>query len=195
MSVSSPLLWLASTSPRRLALLQQIGLHPRVLPIAVDETVLPEESPEDCVIRLARAKAEAGVRMMPAPGWVLAADTVVVAAGRQFGKPASLAEARDMWACLPAPDHRVLTAVAVARDDQLRHVLVTTHVDFMSIPSDEQDAYWASGEPVDKAGGYAIQGRAAIYVRGIRGSYSNVVGLPLAETAELLRASHFPLWG
>lgn len=189
------MLWLASTSPRRLALLQQIGLYPRVLPISVDETSLPDERPEACVIRLARAKAEAGLRMMPAPGWVLAADTVVVAAGRQFGKPASLAEAREIWACLPSPDHRVLTAVAVAHDDQLQHVLVSTRVDFMPIPSDEQDNYWASGEPADKAGGYAIQGRAAIYVRGIEGSYSNVVGLPLAETAELLRASHFPLWG
>lgn len=193
--MTAPLLWLASTSPRRLALLQQIGLHPRVLPIAVDETALPDETPEACVVRLARAKAEAGLRMMPSPGWVLAADTVVVAAGRQFGKPASLAEARDMWRCLPSPDHRVLTAVAVAHAGELAHVLVATRVDFMPIPSDEQDAYWVSGEPADKAGGYAIQGRAAIYVRGIEGSYSNVVGLPLAETAELLRASHFPLWG
>lgn len=188
------MLWLASSSPRRLALLQQIGLHPRVLPVSVDETVLSDESPETCVVRLARDKVLAGAAIAPSSGWVLAADTVVVAGGRQFGKPASLAEAREMWACLPAPDHRVLTGVALWHAGEIREALVSTAVDFMPIPEAEQHAYWASGEPQDKAGGYAIQGRAALYVRGIRGSYSNVVGLPLAETADLLRASHFPLW-
>lgn len=188
-------LYLASTSPRRHELLRQIGVQPAPLTVAVDETVLPGETAAAYVQRLAMAKAEAGIRALGhADAWVLAADTTVLAGGEILGKPESLADARRIWALLPAPDHQVLTGVALIHGNQRHECVVSTAVDFQDIPFDEQAAYWATGEPCDKAGGYAIQGRAALYVRGIRGSYSNVVGLPLAETAELLRRSQFPLW-
>lgn len=189
-------LFLASTSPRRLDLLRQIGLQPRVLPVAVDESVRAGESAATYVERLARAKAEAGAAFPEtADAWVLAADTTVMAAGRILGKPASLAEAREIWACLTQPDHQVLTGIALLHGGVISSQVVCTQVSFAGIPEAEQRLYWASGEPQDKAGGYAIQGRAALYVQGISGSYSNVVGLPLAETAALLRAAGYPLWG
>lgn len=191
-----PMLFLASTSPRRLDLLRQIGLQPRVLPVAVDESVLPGESASAYVERLARAKAQAGAAFPEtADAWILAADTTVMASGQILGKPASLAEAKRIWACLSAPDHQVLTGIALLHRGVVSSQVVSTQVRFSGIPDDEQPLYWASGEPQDKAGGYAIQGRAALYVQGISGSYSNVVGLPLAETAALLRASGYPLWG
>lgn len=186
-------LYLASTSPRRLTLLEQIGVRPEVRAVAVDETPLPAESAHDYVLRLACAKALACAPVQE-HDWVLAADTTVSAGGEILGKPESFADARRIWALLPSADHCVWTAVALRRGDQLWHVVVSTHVDFAAIPADEQLRYWQSGEPQDKAGGYAIQGLAALYVRGITGSYSNVVGLPLAETADLLRLSQFPLW-
>lgn len=188
-------LYLASTSPRRHELLRQIGLQPLPLTVAVDEAVLPGESATAYVQRLALAKVEAGVQALGrVDAWVLAADTTVLAGGEILGKPESLADARRIWALLPSSDHQVLTGVALAHDGRRYHCVVSTAVDFLPIPDEEQTAYWATGEPCDKAGGYAIQGRAALYVTGIRGSYSNVVGLPLAETAELLRRSQFPLW-
>ncbi len=188
-------LYLASTSPRRHELLRQIGLRPLPLTVAVDESVLPGESAEDYVRRLAIAKAEAGVQALGRDdAWVLAADTTVFAGGEILGKPESLEDARRIWALLPSPDHQVLTGVALIHAGGLQQCTVSTRVEFQSIPEAEQLAYWASGEPCDKAGGYAIQGRAALYVSAIQGSYSNVVGLPLAETAELLRRSQFPLW-
>lgn len=188
-------LYLASTSPRRHELLRQIGLLPLPLTVAVDEAVLPGESATAYVQRLALAKVEAGVQALgQADAWVLAADTTVLAGGEILGKPESLADARRIWALLPSPDHQVLTGVALAHGSRRYHCVVSTAVDFLPIPDEEQIAYWATGEPCDKAGGYAIQGRAALYVTGIHGSYSNVVGLPLAETAELLRRSQFPLW-
>lgn len=191
-------LLLASTSPRRLELLRQIGLRPEVLRVDIDESVRPGEAAADYVLRLARAKAEAGRAQAEAagygPAWVLAADTTVLAGGEILGKPASLDDARRIWALLPSPDHQVLTGVALVHGDRILSRVVSTAVDFLPIPAPEQEAYWASGEPQDKAGGYAIQGRAALYVAGIRGSYSNVVGLPLAETAALLRQADHPLW-
>lgn len=202
-------LYLASTSPRRLSLLQQIGLQPQVLSVAVDETPRPNESATDYVLRLACAKAAAAVlpiaiadpdssdqanAQATTQAWVLAADTTVFAGTEILGKPSSYADAQRIWSLLPSSDHVVLTAVALRRGNQLWHQVVTTKVHFMAIPADEQWFYWQSGEPQDKAGGYAIQGLAALYVRGIEGSYSNVVGLPLAETVDLLRLSQFPLW-
>lgn len=188
-------LHLASTSPRRHELLRQIGLQPLPLAVAVDESVRAGETAEAYVRRLAVAKAEAGVLALGEPdGWVLAADTTVFAGGEILGKPESLNDARRIWALLPSPDHQVLTGVALIHAGRLHQCVVSTAVDFQPIPDEEQAVYWATGEPCDKAGGYAIQGRAALYISGIRGSYSNVVGLPLAETAELLRRSQFPLW-
>lgn len=190
------MLYLASASPRRLALLRQLGLQPQVVVADIDESPRPAEHPAGYVERLAREKAAAVVAALAPTSscWLLAADTTVMAGGQILGKPQSLEDARRIWALLPAPDHQVLTGIALWHDGVITSQVVATQVDFAPIPPHEQLAYWATGEPADKAGAYAIQGRAAQYVRAIHGSYSNVVGLPLAETAALLRASGFPLW-
>lgn len=190
------MLYLASASPRRLALLRQLGLQPQVFVADIDETPRPAEHPAGYVERLAREKAAAVLAALAPTSscWLLAADTTVMAGGQILGKPQSLEDARRIWALLPEPDHQVLTGIALWHDGVITSQVVATQVDFAPIPPHEQLAYWATGEPADKAGAYAIQGRAAQYVRAIHGSYSNVVGLPLAETAALLRASGFPLW-
>jgi len=190
-------LYLASASLRRADLLRQIGITARCLPADVDETPRVSESPMDYVQRLAIAKANTvASRLTPIqePVWVLAADTTVVADGQILTKPENFDDAQRIWRHLTAKDHAVLTGIALWYQGHLTHRVVSTQVDFMGIPEAEQRAYWDTGEPQDKAGAYAIQGRAALYIRGITGSYSNVVGLPLAETAELLRMAHFPLW-
>lgn len=190
-------LYLASASPRRADLLRQIGITARCLPADVDESLQAGESACDYVRRLAVAKAET-VAMRLAhvrePIWVLAADTTVVAGGEILAKPESFNDAKRIWQHLQAPDHRVLTGIALWHGGKVVQHVVSTKVDFAGIPEAEQRAYWDSGEPQDKAGAYAIQGRAALYIRGIEGSYSNVVGLPLAETAALLRQADYPLW-
>jgi septum formation protein len=196
--MTSPLC-LASTSPRRRELLQQLGLDFTVLKIDVDETRQAHESPEHYVERLAREKARAGLAQAESGALVIAADTTVALGDRELGKPASEAEAFAMWTQLSGKEHRVLTGIAVARrqaggDDEILSEVVTTTVAFRDIALEEMTAYWASGEPADKAGGYAIQGRAAVFVTGIRGSYSNVVGLPLAEAAALLSRFGLSVW-
>jgi septum formation protein len=192
--VAAPRLFLASTSPRRRELLQQLGLSFDVLKIDVDETRRADETPEAYVERLARDKAHAGLAQVSAGAVVIAADTTVALANDELGKPASLAEAYAMWARLSGQTHRVLTGVAVATAARMESGVVTTQVHFRDITMAEQTAYWASGEPQDKAGGYAIQGKGAVFVRGIEGSYSNVVGLPLAETAAMLASFGFSIW-
>ena len=190
-------LYLASASPRRADLLRQIGITARCLPADVDESLHMGESALDYVQRLARAKAEtvaARLGHVHEPIWVLAADTTVVAAGEILHKPENFTDAKRIWRHLKEPDHCVLTGIALWHDGKVVARVVSTKVDFAGIPEAEQRAYWDSGEPQDKAGGYAIQGRAALYIRGIEGSYSNVVGLPLAETAALLRQACYPLW-
>ena len=178
---------LASASPRRSELLRQLGLRFDVTPAEIDETPLTGELPETYVERVARAKAAAAwasLREPDAP--VLAADTAVIVDDRILGKPADEADAAAMLTALSGRDHEVLTAVAV-RDAAREDVAVNrTTVTFRAIGSDEIAAYWRSGEPAGKAGGYAIQGLAAVFVVGIRGSYSGVMGLPLFETAQLL---------
>lgn len=181
----TPPLFLASTSPRRRELLAQLGLRFAVLEVEVDESRQAGESPEHYVARLARDKAQAGLAQA-GDGVVVAADTTVALDDAVLGKPASLAEAEAMWRQLSGRRHRVLTGVAVGRGGDIRVEVVATTVGFRSITDAEMRAYWASGEPADKAGGYAIQGLGAVFVAGIDGSYSNVVGLPLAETAALL---------
>lgn len=189
-----PSLYLASTSPRRRELLQQLGLEFSVLRIDVDETRLAGETPEHYVQRLAQEKARAGLVQVPAGSVVIAADTTVALGDAELGKPGSEAEAIAMWMQLSGRGHRVLTGVAVARGDEIVAQVVTTAVHFRDIVPEEMRAYWASGEPADKAGAYAIQGRGAVFVTGINGSYSNVVGLPLAETAELLAQFGISVW-
>ena len=189
-------IYLASASPRRSALLAQIGVPFRVLAADVVETELPGETAAIYVERIALAKADAGWERVrhasPAP--VLAADTAVVLDDELFAKPANESEALVMLARLSGRSHSVLTAVAL-RWHEVRETRVTTsEVRFRATTPAERLAYCRSGEPYDKAGGYAIQGQAAVFVEHLNGSYSSVMGLPLCETAELLGAYALPPW-
>ena len=177
---------LASASPRRLDLLAQIGVVPdAVIPTGIDETPLRDELPRQAVQRLARAKATAAAL----PGaFVLAADTVVACGRRILPKAETEAEARACLTLLSGRRHRVLTAVVLAAPDGRRaERLAESVVGFARLSEPQLRAYLASGEWRGKAGGYAIQGRAAAHVRFLSGSYSGVVGLPLFETASLLQ--------
>ncbi len=190
--MNEPRLVLASASPRRLALLAQIGLTPdRVLHPEIDETPLPRELPRAHAERLARAKADA----VDAPGcFVLAADTVVAAGRRILPKAATEAEARACLTLLSGRRHRVMTAVVLrAPDGRRAQRLVESVVGFARLTPGQVRAYLASGEWQGNAGGYAIQGHAASFIRFLSGSYSNVVGLPLFETAQLLRGLGWPM--
>jgi septum formation protein len=186
--------YLASGSPRRRELLQQIGVVFRVIEAAVDETALKDEAPLDYVSRLAAAKANAGWQRSrtPAAAPVLAADTAVVLDGTILGKPRDRDDALDMLRRLSGRSHEVFTAVALRAGAGLNIKVSRSVVTFRSIDAAEAGAYWESGEAHDKAGAYAIQGRAAIFISELRGSYSGVMGLPLFETAELLRSADGP---
>lgn len=180
---------LASQSPRRRELLDQIGVSHRVVTVEVDESPLPGEVPAVHVERLARAKAMAGVAAAGADP-VLGADTVVVLDDDVLGKPTDREDALAMLARLSGRRHEVLTAVVLATSaDRVSCRLSVSHVTFRTLGSEEIVAYWASGEPADKAGAYAIQGRAGLFVTRLEGSYSGVMGLPLFETGELLHAA------
>ncbi|WP_313309373.1 Maf family protein [Stutzerimonas nitrititolerans] len=188
-------LFLASASPRRRELLTQIGVPFELLSITLDETPLPAERPEAYVQRLAREKALAGWAAVGDDSVaVLGADTTVVIDERILGKPADRAEGLLMLKSLSDREHHVLTAVALATRDACEVRLVTSRVRFRRIERAEAEAYWASGEPCDKAGGYAIQGWGAVFVAELRGSYSAVVGLPLCETAQLLDQAEIARW-
>ncbi len=180
---------LASASPRRRQLLAQLGIKAHVQPAVIDERWLPPESPECYVLRLAQAKARQ-VAQLTAERPVLAADTAVVIDHQILGKPANAQEAAAMLQRLAGRWHQVLTGVVVIGSDVSQQTCVSTRVLLCPITPAEAAAYWASGEPSDKAGGYAIQGLGAVFVERIEGSYSNVVGLPLFETARLLHFSH-----
>ncbi len=184
---------LASASPRRLELLRQLGYAPSVCVPHVDETPLPGESPSVLVRRLAAGKVRAVGRQHPG-ATVIGADTVVTADGKIFGKAMDMASAEAMYQTLGGRWHQVLTAVAVLHPLSGRlHVRLSKNAVFMrSLSTREIRAYWETGEPRDKAGGYAIQGLGAAFILGLRGSYSGVMGLPLAETAGLLGAVGFP---
>lgn len=187
-------LYLASASPRRSELLTQIGVVHRQFGCSVDEGVGEGETPEHYVERVTRAKAQAGQVQVPAAAVVLAADTAVVIDGQILGKPRDAAHAATMLRAMSGCTHQVMTAVAVARGERMEVIIVDTRVRFREIEASEIAAYWASGEPADKAGGYAIQGLGAVFVSGIEGSYSAVVGLPLAETAQLLAGFGIDCW-
>lgn len=189
-------LYLASGSPRRRELLTQIAV-PFLTQIApIDENALPGESPIAYVERLALSKAQAGLAALTdtANAVVLGADTAVVLDGRILGKPTDRADALATLSDLSGRTHEVLTAVAlVSRERQVSRV-VTSQVTFRALSQAEIEAYWASGEPQDKAGCYGIQGLAAVFVSQLQGSYSAVVGLPLCETAALLAEFAIPCW-
>jgi septum formation protein len=183
-----PFVYLASASPRRRELLTQIGVQWSLLPTEVDESSRPVEDPVVYVTRLALAKARDALARVPVghPAPVLAADTAVVARGELLGKPAGEADCRRMLSLLSGTVHEVFSAVAVISSRGESTALNCTEVVFREISDEEISAYWASGEPADKAGAYGIQGIGAIFAREIRGSYSGVMGLPLFETAALL---------
>jgi septum formation protein len=188
--------YLASASPRRRQLLSQIGVHFQILNVDVDESVASGEAAERYVLRLAQAKAAAGLaRRSAARGApVLGADTAVVAGGAILGKPADRADAERMLGLLSASTHEVLTAVALATDDGVLSHTSRSEVTFREIMPGEAREYWNTGESGDKAGAYAIQGYGAVFVSGLRGSFSGVMGLPLFETAQLLRAAGVRCW-
>lgn len=179
-------LYLASASPRRSELLTQIGVRHGQFACNIDESVRAGEGAVDYVQRVTRAKALAGQHQVPDGAVVLAADTAVVIDDRILGKPTDAEDAAVMLRSLSGRTHRVITAVAVACGERIEVIRVDTEVSFRPIAAHEVQAYWMTGEPADKAGGYAIQGLGAVFVAMIQGSYSAVVGLPLTETAELL---------
>ncbi len=188
----SPSLCLASASPRRRDLLAAIGVPVEVRPVDIDERPQAGEGAEAYVARLAREKAQAGARLSTLP--TLGSDTAVVCDGEILGKPAGPEHAAAMLRRLAGRSHEVLTAVAVSGPAGLLDACVATRVAMRDISDREIAAYWATGEPADKAGGYAIQGLAAVFVERIEGSHSAVVGLPLYETAALLRRQGVAVW-
>ena len=181
-------LYLASASPRRRELLQQIGVRLRLLPVEVPEHPERDEAPGVFVKRVALAKARAGVATLQADDAhaVLGADTAVVVDGEIFGKPRDKAHGVQMLTRLAGKTHQVMSAVALMTQELKVVRLRITEVTFSDLSSEQIEAYWESGECHDKAGAYAIQGRAAVFIKDIKGSYSAVMGLPLYETAAIL---------
>lgn len=205
MSFVTPRIYLASQSPRRRELLKQIGINVELLllradprrPVDVDETPHDGEQPDVYVQRLSQAKAEAGwnalaFRNRP-PFPVLAADTTVSIDGKILGKPRDHADAADMLRQLSGREHEVLTSVSVAFEDQIETRLSTTRITFAELSPQRIHHYVITNEPLDKAGAYGIQGRAGSFVKHLEGSYTGVVGLPLAETVELLEFFGYPV--
>lgn len=205
MSQLAPRIHLASRSPRRRELLTQIGVQFDTLIFRdgnradkeTDETPLPDENPIDYVQRVARAKAEHGWRCV---GWrkllaqpVLSADTTLEFEGEVIGKPVDAADAGRILARLAGKTHRVLTAVAVCQDQRIETALSISEVRFSALDATAIRRYVDSGEPMDKAGAYGIQGRAGMFVEHLAGSYTGVMGLPLFETTQLLRRFGYPL--
>lgn len=188
--------WLASASPRRAQLLTQIGVRYRRLDVAVDESMVPGETPQQMAQRLACLKARAGWASLQGGKRLplLAADTLVVAGGQVLGKPESEAQAISMLLQLSGGVHQVLSAIAVMDEGRMESCLVETQVRFRELSREECQRYWNTGEPRDKAGAYGIQGYGALLVTSIEGSYSNVVGLPLLETAQMLGRFGVTVW-
>lgn len=196
--MSVDFVYLASASPRRRQLLSQIGVPFQVLDVSVDESVGASEEPDGYVARVAAAKAAAGLSLCRTSGAaarpVLAADTAVVIDGGILGKPEDGDDALRMLRLLSGRTHEVLTAIALATGTRLAACVSRSEVTFRDISAAEAREYWLTGEPRDKAGGYAIQGCGAVFVEALRGSFSGVMGLPLFETAEFLRAAGVPRW-
>lgn len=192
-------IYLASRSPRRRELLKQIGVDFEMLLLRcdprrgpdVDETPLPDEPPRNYAVRIARMKAEVGMRavamrsLRPKP--VLAADTTVVLGTTIIGKPEDREDAVRILSALSGREHQVISVVAMAYRDQVEDRVSTSTVTFRNLTNDEIRRYADTGEPMDKAGAYGIQGRAGMFVTRIEGSYSGIMGLPLAETTELMQ--------
>lgn len=184
------MIWLASASPRRVELLTRIGVAHRVRPVDIDERVLSDEQPAHHVQRLAALKAETLWRQLGEPERrpVLGADTTVAIGKVILGKPANGNDCARMLGLLSGRTHQVYTAVALRHGGGCDSRLNVSDVTFRALAKEEIDAYWRSGEPEDKAGGYAVQGLAALFIERIAGSYSGIMGLPIYETGELLRS-------
>jgi septum formation protein len=206
MSLGDHRIYLASRSPRRRELLKQIGVSFESLLLRedmrrgadIDESPLPDESPGVHALRIARAKAGFALQQIAQRGLpqrpVLAADTTVVFDDLIIGKPADGQHAARILRALSGREHQVLTAVALALREQIETQISVSSVWFREIADAEIRRYVAGGEPLDKAGAYAVQGRAAAFITRIEGSYSGIMGLPLAETADLLQRFHIPVF-
>ncbi|PKN65930.1 MAG: septum formation inhibitor Maf [Deltaproteobacteria bacterium HGW-Deltaproteobacteria-10] len=179
---------LASASPRRQELLQSVGLKFKTIPAHVNEEYIAGESPREHVKRLARDKALAIARKYP-DSWVLGADTIVVIDGLILGKPKNKTQARQMLERLSGREHKVFTGFTLSRmaSSVIKTKAIQSAVQFKPISADEMEWYIGCDEPYDKAGGYAVQGRGAYFIESIRGSYTNVIGLPLCEVLEELK--------
>ena len=185
---------LASASVRRAKILRQMGVRYEIAKNTVDERYTRHESPQDYVLRLAREKAQQGLSITGPDMPVLGADTIVNLDRKIFGKPKTLKEATTMLGELSGRKHYVYSAVAIANGTAIEQRLAVSEVTFRDLDYKERLDYCNTGEPYGKAGGYAIQGLGAIFVRHISGSYSGVVGLPIYQTYELLKIFHVPVW-
>lgn len=181
-------LYLASASPRRREILNQLGIPHKVLAQDIDESKIPQESPDEYVCRLAKAKAESALASLsdPAQAACLGSDTTVVCDNEIFEKPMDATDALRILSKLSGRTHQVLTAVALATSNTTEVLLSVSQVTFRELTETEIMAYWSSGEPADKAGAYGIQGLGALFVKAIEGSYSGIMGLPIMETTRLL---------
>ena len=187
---------LASASPRRAEILQQIGVTFQIAPADIDETPMSQELPLNYVQRMAQEKMQHVIDTFAGNSTaVLGADTSVVLGSTIYGKPKSQEEAMAMLADLSGKTHQVLTAVAMGNNQRCVLKLSVTDVKFRELDPRECLDYWKTGEPLDKAGGYAIQGLGAVFVEKISGSFSGVVGLPIEQTAQLLQTFKVPIWG
>lgn len=178
---------LASSSPRRRELLQQLGLEFEIYGPDIDESILDGEDVAAYVERLACSKAQAVLEQFP-DAIVIAADTSLGVDNQILGKPESKQHAFEMWQCISGRKHDVFSGVCVRTRTEKSSIVVRTQVEFQKLSLNDMEDYWVTGEPLGKAGAYAIQGIAARYIPRIEGSYSNVVGLPLHETVQLLQA-------
>lgn len=186
---------LASASPRRTEILQQIGVRHLVQSANIDETPKLDEPAIDYVQRMALEKAQVIISKSEKKIPVLGADTCVVCDAQIFGKPKNKQQALDMLTALSGRSHQVLTAVAMGDIEDCSVAISSTEVFFRKLSKQECLSYWNTGEPKGKAGGYAIQGFGAVFIELIKGSYSGVVGLPIEETSKLLQAFGVPIWG
>lgn len=196
-NIPKPLIYLASASPRRSALLTQIGVSHEVRPVDIDESIASGETPASYVERLAAEKADALWQRLEraARRPVLGADTSVALGADVMGKPRDERDAAEMLRRLSGRTHQVYTAVALRHDDGCDTRLSVSEVSFRELDDAEIAAYWRTGEPADKAGAYAVQGLGAVFIERIAGSFSGIMGLPVFETGQLLRAIGWRLDG
>lgn len=191
------MIYLASASPRRAELLQQLDLDFEIYPVDIDETIISGESPDQAVIRLAGQKAEKAYHLLSDSGLdfsnghvVLASDTLISFNNKVIGKPGNARRCREILTMLSGQTHQVLSAVTLMSENAKPDTrLSVNRVQFRQLQANEIECYCLTSEPADKAGAYAIQGKAAIFINHLQGSYSSVMGLPLFETAELLKKS------